>query len=81
MKWNKAVKEIEEAINNGEDVVIRYHIKHDTRQTRVMDVESVIEYEYKGSMCKAINTYDDQVLEGMHVIDEVAINKFFELRK
>lgn len=73
MKWNKAVKEIEKAINNGEDVEIRYHIKHDTRQPRFEKVESISEYEYQGSTCKAINTYHDQVLEGLHVIDEIYI--------
>lgn len=81
MKWNKAVKEIEEAIRYRVDVVVEYHVKHDTRQSRFEKVESISEYEYQGTKCKAINTYHDQVLEGLHVIDGIYVNLTVEQAK
>ena len=77
MVWNKAIKQIEDGLNTGANVGVRYHVKRDRHFSYVNDVESIVDYEYKGKKCKAINLYNNQLNEGTHIIDEVRCDWFF----
>lgn len=75
MNWNKAIKKIEQALAANEAVSVIYHRKWMKNDSHHLDVESVIEYDWKGQICKAVNLYEggisDQINEGSHIIDEV----------
>ena len=71
MKWNKAVKQIEQALAANKDVSIKYHRKWMKQDAHHDNVYSLAEYEYNGQICKAVNTYDDLINEDSHIIDEV----------
>lgn len=75
MKWEKALKQIETALANNKEVEIKYHRKwaKNIHDYRIGMVENVVEYDWHGDTCKAIDTYYDQVDEGTHIIDEVNI--------
>ena len=75
MKWEKALKQIEAALTDNKEVEIKYHRKwaKNIHDYRIGMVDNVVEYDWHGDTCKAINTYYDQVDEGTHIIDEVNI--------
>lgn len=77
MKWNKAIKLIEDALEAGQKVEIRYHRKwtRNPNEFKWSMVESVSEYNWNNEICKAVNTIHDQLTEGTHIIDEVNIWK------
>lgn len=78
MKWEKAIAKIEAAQADGAlSVMVVYHVKYDRYGSHHDTVDSIIDYEYKGQICKAINTYHDQLTEGTHTIDEVVPDYFF----
>ena len=73
MKWAKAIAKIEKALAAEKTVVIEYHRKWILQDSHVEHVESVSEYEYEGQICKAVNTFSNQINEGSHIIDGVAV--------
>lgn len=77
MNWNKAVAKIEQALNEGANVAVQYHRKWMKNDSHIHDVEEVVEYEYKGKVCKALNLWGDQIDEGSHIIDQVLTDYFF----
>lgn len=75
MKWIKAVEQIEQALAAGKAVSVQYHRKWMPQLTPIDKVDSVVEYKYAGEICKAVNTYHNQLNEGSHIIDEVIIEE------
>ncbi len=75
MKWNKAVDQIEQALAAGKAVSVRYHRKWMTKLPQFDKVDSVSRYMWNGQICKAVNTYHDQIDGDMHIIDEVIIEE------
>lgn len=75
MKWNKAVEQIEQALAAEQAVSVRYHRRWMTKLPQFDKVDSVVEYAYAGKICKAVNTYNDQLNEGSYIIDEVIIEE------
>lgn len=73
MNWNKAVTKIEAALAANKHVVIEYHRKWNKADSHVATVESVVDYEYEGRICKAVNMAHDQINESSHIIDGVAV--------
>lgn len=73
MNWNKALTKIEAALAANRTVVIEYHRKWNLADSHVDTVESITEYEYEGRICKAVNTFNDQINESSHIIDGVAV--------
>jgi hypothetical protein len=73
MKWNKAVKEIEDALAAGKAASIIYHRKWMKPDSHADLVEDISEYDWQGQICKAVNTRYDQLNEDSHIIDEVII--------
>ena len=73
MKWNKAVKQIEQALAADKAVSVHYHRKWMKQDSHFDKVDAVSEYKYEGLTCKAVSTYHDQLLESTHIIDEVII--------
>lgn len=73
MKWQKAIEKIEYALDSGRTVVIEYHRKWNLQDSHVDQVDNVVEYEYEGQICKAVNTWHDQIHESSHIIDGVAV--------
>lgn len=75
MNWNKAVKQIEKALTAGSAVSVEYHRKWMKNDSHYDKVDNVVEYEYEGQICKAVNTWHDQINESSHIIDEVIIER------
>jgi len=75
MKWIKAVEQIEQALAAGKAVSVTYHKRWMTKLPQFDKVDSVVKYEYAGEICKAVNTYYNQLNEGSHIIDEVIIEE------
>ena len=79
MNWNKAIKQIEQALAVDKAVSVEYHRKWMKNDSHILDVEEVITYTYKGQICKALNLYNgginDQINEGSHIIDKVIIEE------
>ena len=75
MKWNKALKQIEAALNEGKQVEIKCHRKwnRNSNEVRWLTVEDVCSYEWKGQICKAVNTNYDQLNEGAYIIEEINV--------
>ncbi len=71
MKWNKAIKEIENRLAKGEEVTIAYHRKYITAMGYIDKVWDVNPYEWKGTTCKSVNTSRDLLDEGSHIIDAI----------
>lgn len=79
MKWDKAVKKIEDAIsNNALCVSILYHRKHDKNESHWEDVKYVSPYEFEGKTCKAVFTTSNCLDEDAFVIDDVCPDYFFK---
>ena len=75
MKWNTAIKKIEQALEeDGVYVNIHYHRKWMKNDAHYGYVKNVVEYEWKGQICKAVNTYSDQLIESTHIIDDVTVD-------
>ena len=75
MKWNKAVRQIEAALNEGKTVEILYHRKWMLNDSHFDKVDSITEYDWKGKICKAVNTWHDGINESSHIIDEVRVKE------
>ena len=75
MKWNAAVKQIEEALEEGKTVEIMYHRKYHTKISLFDVVESISEYTWHGLPEYGINTYRDQINDSWHIIDEVKVKE------
>lgn len=73
MKWNTAIKIIEQAAAKGETVCIEYHRKWMTNSTRYGVIDTIPSYEYNGQICKAVNTFSDTLDESSHIIDGIEI--------
>ena len=73
MKWSKAVEIIEKELAQRNTVVIDYHRKWMKQQCGIDTVEKVVEYEYEGKTCKAVNTWHDQLNESSHIIDKINV--------
>lgn len=80
MNWNKAVKKIEQALAEGANVAVRYHRKWVKQESHIDDVDCISDYDWNGQICKAVNTFHDQLNEGSHIIDEVLTDYFFGTR-
>lgn len=77
MKWNTAVKKIEKALAEGHEVQIVYHTKYAKIYQSQFDlVENVLEYDWQGTTCKAINTNMNQLNESSHTIEAIFIDSF-----
>lgn len=77
MKWNTAIKQIEKAQAEGHAVQVVYHTKYaKVYQSMFEEVEKVLEYDWKGTTCKAINTYSNQLDESSHTIEAIFIDSF-----
>ena len=82
MKWQQAIKKIEKAFYGGAySVSVYYRPKYsrNSNDHRYGDVVDIIEYEYNGETCKAINIKGDQLNEGSHTIDEIYVDYFFNI--
>lgn len=79
MLWIKAIEKIEQALAEGATVGVVYHKKwnRNCNEIKKDDVEGIIEYDWKGQICKAVNTTHDQINEGTHIIDEVLPDYYF----
>ena len=75
MNWNKAVKQIEQALAAGSAVSVDYHRKWMKNDCHYDKVDNVVEYEYEGQICKAVNTWHDQINESSHIIDAVKVGE------
>lgn len=78
MNWNKAIRQIEQALAADKAVSVEYHRKWMKNDSHINDVEEVITYTYEGQICKALNLYNgisDQINEGSHIIDKVIIEE------
>lgn len=75
MKWNAAVKQIEELLAEGKTVEIVYHRKWMKNDSHFDKVDSVVEYAYNGQICKAVNTWRDGINESSHIIDEISVKE------
>ena len=75
MKWIKAVEQIEQALAAEKAVSVRYHRKWMKQDEYFDKVDSVSRYIWNGQICKAVNTYHDQLDGDMHIIDEVIIEE------
>lgn len=75
MKWNKAVEQIEQALAADKAVSVYYHRKWMKNDAHYDKVDSVCEYDWHGETCKSVNTYNDQIDEYSHIIDEVIIEE------
>ncbi len=75
MKWDKAMKQIEQALAAGKAVSVHYRRKYDRSacKYRYDHVESISSYPWKNEICKAVNTRTDQLDSYSHIIDEVII--------
>lgn len=73
MNWDKALRQIEQALAEGKDVTVRYHRKWMTNSSRWDKVYDISEYEWDGETCKVVNTYSDQIDKAMHIIDSVEV--------
>ena len=71
MKWNTAIKQIENAIAENKKIEIDYHVKWNKSNCHIDNFDSIVLYEYNGETCKAVNTWFDQINEGSHIIDDV----------
>lgn len=73
MKWDKAIKQIEAALAEGKTVEIQYHRKwtRNSNEYKWDIVTNVTEYDWFGQICKAVNTYHDQINEGNFIVDEI----------
>lgn len=80
MKWDKAINKIEKALAEGANVAVHYHRKWMKNDSHLDDVESISKYEWNGQICKAVNTFHDQLNESSHIIDEVLADYFFNTR-
>lgn len=77
MKWEKAIQKIEKALAEGANVAVIYHRKWMLNDSHIHDVESIVEYDWHGTTCKAVNVKGDLVDEGSFIIDEVLTDYFF----
>lgn len=77
MKWNTAVKKIEQALAAEKAVSVHYRRKYDRSacKYRYDHVDSISTYPWYDQICKAVNTYHDQIAEYSHIIDEVIIKE------
>lgn len=79
MNWNKAIRQIEQALAVDKAVSVEYHRKWMKNDSHCSAVDSVVEYQWEGQICKAVNLYDyaisDQINEGSHIIDKVIIEE------
>lgn len=74
MKWNTAIKQIEQAMAEGKKVGVEYHRKW-ARNGRQFDaVYSVGEYVFNGEVCEGVTTYYDILDEDNYIIDGIVIN-------
>lgn len=80
MKWEKAIAKIEKALAEGANVGIQYHRKWMKNDSHIDDVDKVVTYDWHGTECKAINTFNDSIDEGSHIIDDVLTDHFFGIR-
>ena len=80
MKWNKAIEKIEQALAEDHKVIIEYHRKWMKNDYHSDTVDNICEYEWQGQICKAVNTYNDQINESSHIIDAIAVD-WFDLTK
>jgi len=74
MKWNKAVAQIEEALQKGLSVEVRFHRKwarNDNEKDLWSQVDNVSTYDWHGAICKAVNCNFWQLNEGSYIIDEI----------
>lgn len=79
MLWIKAIAKIEQALAEGATVGVIYHRKWNRNSNEIKkdDVDAVIEYDWHGKTCKAVNTTHDQINEGTYIIDEVLPDYYF----
>lgn len=75
MKWNTALNMIGTAIAQDQTVGIRYHRKWMKNDSSFDQVDSLSEYNWKGFIKYAVNTFYDQLLDSTHIIDDVIIGK------
>lgn len=80
MNWNKAINRIEKALSDGANVAVDYHRKHMVNDRHIHDVESVVEYDWKGQSCKAISVTGNLLDEDSTIIDEVLVDHFFRTK-
>ena len=69
------MEQIEQALAAKKAVSVKYHRRWMTKLPQFDKVDSVVEYAYTGEICKAVNTYNNQLNEGSHIIDEVIIEE------
>lgn len=74
MKWNTAIKQIEQAMAEGRQVGIEYHRKWERNSRQFDVVYSVSEYDWNDDVCKGVTTYYDILDEDNYIIDGVVIN-------
>ena len=77
MKWNKAIRMIEEALAENKEVEIKYHRKWNRNENEVRwsMVSHVSEYTdiKSGTVCKAVHTPFYLLDEGNWIIEEINI--------
>lgn len=75
MKWIKAVEQIEQALAAGKAVGVYYHRRWIKNDSHAGIVDSISRYMWNGEICYAVNTYNNQLNESSHIIDEVIIEE------
>lgn len=73
MKWSKVIETIEHELSKENRVEITYHRKWMPQISNHDTVDGVVDYKYDGKVYKAINTYHDQLLETLHIVDEIIV--------
>ena len=75
MKWQKAIDQIRQALDEGKIVEIIYHRKWMKNDSHIEQVESISEYQWDGWYKWAVNLFHDQIYESTHIIDEVIVKE------
>ncbi len=73
MTWAKAIEKIENILDEGTEVEIRYHRKwaRNCNEFKYATVDSVGTYKWHGEDLKCVHCHFDILDEGTHIIDEV----------
>ena len=75
MKWNKALQQIGAALKEGKTVEIVYHRRYNTKISYFDKVDCITEYMWHGVPEYVVTTWNDQVAEYSHIIDEIIVKE------
>lgn len=73
MKWDKAIKKINEGLNSHKTVTVEYHKKNRKYDSHVETVRGLINYKMCGNDYTDIETSDRNMNNIVWIIDRVTI--------